>query len=593
MLSDITFQKVSASDFAAGDHFGRAVSLAGDIAVIGAMSDDNNAGASYVFTRASGLWSQHVKLTPAVRSSEARFGRSVSISGNTIAIGAELDPEVSTNAGAAYVFDNVGGVWIEQAKLLPVDLAQGDRFGTSVALSGDYLLVGSPRDDDRGSNSGSAYVFKREISGWEQKAKLTALDGAGNDQFGFCCAMDGEYAVIGAWQDNNNTGAAYVFKRDGESWTQQAKLTASDGAPGDYFGSWWIGISGDYVVAGALEDDDLGTNSGSAYIFYRTGSTWAEQQKLLPADGAAGDEFGSSVAISGEYAVVGGWEGNGGTGAAYIFRREGNVWTETERLAPADLSIGDDFGYACAIDGEDVLVGCDDDVIGGVSCGSAYFVTGYAAPLPNVTAMLYSDNEPIIIPPGGGSFPYTMTFINNTTSVQSVDLWVQLVNPLGTVTTVMGPKHKSLAANMTLEKQRTQTIRATDPAGTYHLVAAAGTYPSSLTDTDTLTFSKLASLTPEADPRRSPNGTSPTVSTAYPNPFNPSTTIHFTLPSANHARLSVVDLVGREVAVLVDGVLPSGEHSAEWKADGASAGVYFSVLRTGGAVSVQKLMLLR
>jgi hypothetical protein len=204
---------------------------------------------------------------------------------------------------------------VQQAKLsgdgsLPgADGAEGDRFSYSVALDGDTVLVGAYRDDV-GANidQGSAYVFTRSDSSWTQQAKLTADDGAASDYFGYSVAIDGDTLLVGAVSDgaiNFNPSSAYVFTRSGNTWTQQAKLVADDGAPNDYFGAS-VALDGNTALVGAY-GDDVGVNGhqGSAYVFTRSGSTWTQQAKLVAGDGAITDRFGFSVTLDGNTALVG------------------------------------------------------------------------------------------------------------------------------------------------------------------------------------------------------------------------------------------------------------------------------------------------
>ncbi|MCH8927549.1 MAG: FG-GAP repeat protein, partial [Candidatus Marinimicrobia bacterium] len=199
---------------------------------------------------------------------------------------------------------------ISEFKITAADGAERDNFGGSVSISGDYAVLGAPFDDDNGLSSGSAYVFKRSGTSWVEEAKITASDGAPDDQFGGSVSISGDsVAVVGAWSDDDKgskSGSAYVFKRAGTSWAQEAKLLPSDGAADDHFG-FLVSISGDYAVVGASSNDDNGPESGSAYVFKRTGTSWAQEAKLLPSDGAAEDHFGASVSISGGYVVVGAW----------------------------------------------------------------------------------------------------------------------------------------------------------------------------------------------------------------------------------------------------------------------------------------------
>ena len=217
----------------------------------------------------------------------------------------------------------------EQAKLTASDAAAGDQFGFSVAISGETAVVGASSV----GSTGSAYVFVLDGGTWVQQAKLTASDAATGDEFGWSVAISGETIVVGARSDTTTaagSGSAYVFVRTGSTWSQQAHLTAGDAGRGDSFGSS-VAISDDTIVAGAPSDDDGGFNSGSAYVFVRTGSTWNQQDKLRASDATAGDRFAGSVAVSGDTAVTGAvqddYQGTL-TGSAYVFVRSGTTWTE-------------------------------------------------------------------------------------------------------------------------------------------------------------------------------------------------------------------------------------------------------------------------
>ena len=260
------------------------------------------------------------KLTASDNAAGDWFGISVSISGDYVAVGAYLDDDNGNESGSAYVFKRSGTSWAQEAKLLPADGAAGDHFGKSVSISGDYAVVGARNDDDNGNESGSAYVFKRIGTSWAQEAKLLPADGAEGDNFGQSVSISGDYAVVGARNDDDNgsdAGSAYIFKRTGTSWAQEAQLFASDGAAGDIFG-FSVSISGDYAVVGALHDDDNGSHSGSAYLFKRTGTSWTEEAKLLASDGAADTHFGV-VSISGGYAAVGAFLNGSDAGSAYLY----------------------------------------------------------------------------------------------------------------------------------------------------------------------------------------------------------------------------------------------------------------------------------
>ena len=277
---------------------------------------------------------------------------------------------------------------ISEFKITASDGAADDNFGWEVSISGDYIVVGAIGDDDNGSSSGSAYVFILNGTSWVQEDKLLASDGVADDLFGRFVSISGDYAVVGApLQDEkgSDAGSAYVFKRNGTSWAQEDKLLASDGAIDDLFGRS-VSIWGDYIVVGALSHDDNGlSNSGTAYVFKRTGTSWAEEDKLLPSDGAADDLFGRSVSIWGDYIVVGALfhddNGLSNSGTAYVFKRTGTSWAEEDKLLPSDGAADDLFGRSVYISGDCIVVGSllDDDT--GSSSGSAYVFCGFTSPV--------------------------------------------------------------------------------------------------------------------------------------------------------------------------------------------------------------------
>ena len=373
--------KLTAPDAAASDYFGKSVAISGDSVVVGAYGNDDagsTSGSAYVFTRSGTTWTEQQKVTASDAAAGDRFGESVAISGDTLLVGAHANDDAGSNSGSAYVFTRIGNTWTEQQKLAGSDTGYDDNFGKSVAISGDTLVVGAYIDDDDGSASGSAYVFTRSSTTWTQKKKLTASDAAAGDYFGESVAISGDTLVVGADRNDDaggSSGSAYVFTRSGTSWTEQQKLTASDAAAGDYFGES-VAISGDRVVVGAYQDDDGGTSSGSAYVFTRSGNTWTQQAKLTAPDAAASDYFGKSVAISGDSVVVGAYgndDAGSTSGSAYVFTRSGTTWTEQQKLTASDAAADDFFGRSVAISGDSVVVGAyKDDDSGATDSGSVY-----------------------------------------------------------------------------------------------------------------------------------------------------------------------------------------------------------------------------
>jgi len=358
---------------------GWSVSLNGDTAIIGAYGYDDSKGAAYVFTRNGTTWTQQAKLLASDGAAGDWFGYSVSLSGDTALIGAYQDDDNGVDSGSAYVFTHTGTTWTQQAKLLASDGAAGDWFGSSVSLSGDTALIGANQDDDNGNWSGSAYVFTRTGTTWTQQAKLLASDGAVWDDFGYSVSLSGDTALIGAFRDNNQTGSAYIFTRTGTTWTQQAKLVASDGAAGDYYFGFSVSLNGDTALIGASRDNNNGDQSGSVYVFTRTGTTWTQQAKLLSPDGATGNLlFGLSVSFAGDTALIGapGWHNNVNfSGLVYVFTRTGTTWTQQAKLLSPDGATGKYFGWSVSLAGDTAFIGAPFDFSKRFFSGSVYVFT--------------------------------------------------------------------------------------------------------------------------------------------------------------------------------------------------------------------------
>ena len=268
--------KLLASDGASTDFFGNSVAISGTIALVGAYRGDGNetnSGSAYIFEQQpDGSWLETAKLLASDGESSDYFGYSVAISETTVLIGAYEDGDNGSNSGSGYIFEQQqDGTWLETAKLTASDGASNDRLGYSVANSGTTALVGACYDDDNGLNSGSAYIFEQQQDGsWLETAKLLASDGESNDWFGWSVAISGTIDLVGAYGDDDNgsySGSAYIFKQQQDSsWLETAKLLAADGESTDYFG-YSVAISGTTALVGAYADDDNGGNSGSASIF--------------------------------------------------------------------------------------------------------------------------------------------------------------------------------------------------------------------------------------------------------------------------------------------------------------------------------------
>jgi hypothetical protein len=428
---------LKASNSEAQDYFGLSVAVSGDTVVIGAPGEDSTAtgvngnhsdnsaiepGAVYVFVRQGGVWEQQAYLKASNTGAGDGFGIHVTISGDTIVVGViwEASNAIGVNgdetdnsevgSGAAYVFVRTGTTWTQQAYLKASNTEADDQFGHSVAVSGDTVVIGAPYEDSNATGvngnqsdesatwAGAAYVFVRSGTNWTQQAYLKGAKTEAEDRFGWEVAVSGNTVVVGAPveasdatgvngnQNDNSTsasGAAYVFVRNGSTWTQQAYLKASNTGANDLFGGS-VSVSGDTVVVGANNEDSNATgvsgnqndnsaaNSGAAYVFVRDGTTWSQQAFLKASNTGAGDRFASTVAVSGEAVMVGvpaeagnatGVNGDQSdnsapkSGAAYVFVRSGTSWTQQAYLKASNTGADDVFGNTVAVSGDTFVAG--------------------------------------------------------------------------------------------------------------------------------------------------------------------------------------------------------------------------------------------
>ena len=330
-------------------------------------------------------YSQRQKITSDPRGVGAQFGNAVAVDGSTMVVAAQFDGTTASQAGAAFVFVFNGATWTQQARLLANDGAVADKFGTSVAISGDTIVVGAFNADAPLSNSGAAYVFVRNGTAWTQQQKLTANDATADDQFGFAVAINGDVIAVGAnhadFPGNSEAGAVYRYNRIGTAWTQVQRLNPM--APvilGDHFGNS-LATSGSRLVVGAEGDDTPQTGAGAVYVYADNGSSYGFEQKLTIPDGSNGDQFGFSVGIDGSTIVGGAKEdttipGQVGIGAAYVFVFSGSTWSLQQKLQASDGLAFDRFGYSVAVRGDTVAVGArEDDTAAGPDTGSEYVFT--------------------------------------------------------------------------------------------------------------------------------------------------------------------------------------------------------------------------
>ena len=341
--------KLTASDAAEGDWFGRSVAISGNTAIVAAFNDDDGgdlSGSAYLFNTTTG--EELFKLTASDADEGDNFGCSVAISGNTAIVGAWANDDAGyrSNSGSAYLFNITTGEELFKLTASDASARDNDQFGCSVGISGNTAIIGAHRQSSLGQYSGAAYLF--DVTSGEELYKLTASDTGGGDRFGCSVAVSGNTAIVGAFANDDHSGSAYLFDvTTGEEYPH--KLTASDAAVSDYFGDS-VAISGNTAIVGAHGNDDGGNHSGSAYLFNIT--TGEELFKLTASDAAASDAFSNhSVGISGNTAIVGAF----GSRSAYLF----NITTGEElfKLTASDAAASRSFGYSVGISGNTAIVG--------------------------------------------------------------------------------------------------------------------------------------------------------------------------------------------------------------------------------------------
>ncbi|HEV7489162.1 MAG TPA: FG-GAP repeat protein, partial [Rhodanobacteraceae bacterium] len=325
-------------DGAQGDFFGWSVAIDGPTALVGAYGVTSNGqeqqGAVYVFTQSNGIWTQTATLTANDGHAFDIFGSEVSISGTVAAIGAY---QYNHSHGVVYVFTGSGSSWTQKAELVADDGAANDCLGWSVAVANGTVLAGAPFAIVDGLQRGAVYSFAPIGGVWAQTQKVTASDGALGDFFGDAVAMDGSIAVIGAdsvtVNGNQVQGAAYVFDSSASTWTQKIKLTSDDGAAFDNFGRS-VAVSGSTVWVGTPYAVVNGNAfQGAVYVYEGSGADWGQTQKLTAGDGAANDFFGWSVAVSGTNAMVGANSYNDNNpGEIYAFNKSASGWSQTQQF---------------------------------------------------------------------------------------------------------------------------------------------------------------------------------------------------------------------------------------------------------------------
>ncbi len=453
---------VKPADTTASLGFGRAVAISGDTV---AVSATGFVAAIYIFVRNGTTWSQQgYDFTTVNPYWTYRFGDVLALSGDTLVVGDSGESNsasgvngnqqnggYSSYSGAAYIFTRSGTTWSQQAYLKASNRDADDHFGIGVAISGDTMVVGAPDEDsaavgvngDQASNgrqnSGAAYVFTRSGTTWTQQAYLKASNPTDWGEFGVRVAISGDTILVGA------TGSAYVFTRSGSTWTQQAQLKASNAATSGYFG-YSLALDGNTAVVGAYgeksnatgvngnQTNENASGAGAAYVFTRSGTTWTQEAYLKASNTGVDDNFGASVAVSGDKVLVGtsqedsasaGLDGDqasnaaAGSGAAYLFTRKGTTWTQQSYIKASNTAAGDGFGGAVALSGDTVVAGAqgEDSHAAGINgnqadedsadSGAVYIITPPKTAIRTIPPM--ADNVT-----GGGTQSFPVMLINGS-----------------------------------------------------------------------------------------------------------------------------------------------------------------------------------
>lgn len=403
---------------------GRAVAVDGDTALVSSpfanVGANDGAGAVYVYVRSGGAWTQQAVLAATVAEPFSGFGSAVALDGDTAVVGAPSAAGVVDFAGAVYVFVRSGTTWTQQARLVAADGESFSDFARQLAVDGDTVVVGAPSMFLGNMNVvGAAYVFARSGGTWTQQQKLLASDGGEFDSFGNAVAIEGDRVVIAAHQADVGSalfaGAAYAFERSGGTWTQTQKITPDIPTEDDTFGSS-VALDGDTVVIGARQPpllDDGG--NGRAFVFVDDGTSWTQQAELVAADPAIGDEFGAAVGIAGDQIVVSA-PFNGATpgvdlevGAVYVFQRAMGVWSQQSRIRAVAGRQGEHMGDRIDLSGVTAIVGASEATVGDNAFqGKAYIFT---LGLPQLqVAPLAMDFGAVAV--GASSAPQTLTVRN-------------------------------------------------------------------------------------------------------------------------------------------------------------------------------------
>jgi len=371
--------KITACDAAASDYFGHSTDVYEEWAVVGATRDDfygNDSGSAHVYKLGVNGWELSQKLIPSIGEATDYFGRTVAIYDNTILVSATRNSLIGYQTGAVFVFEFNGEYWEETQVLAPSDLIANEHFGIALDLNGNNLVVGA-YDDDNGNASGSVRVYEKVSGTWQLSTKIISSDGSSGDRFGSSVAISEDgIIVVGAGYDDDtagNSGSAYIYNKSGSDWNEQ-KIVAFDANYNDYFG-YDVAIDSNIVIVGAYYDTDTYSRQGSVYFFTEVGGVWQEDGKIYAPNPNSNDNFGISVDIDYEYIIVGASESDSlfsNAGITYIYGMDDSNWQHINTIVASDGDYGDKFGYSVGISDYRAIVSSIHNDAVDTNSGAAY-----------------------------------------------------------------------------------------------------------------------------------------------------------------------------------------------------------------------------
>jgi len=386
--------KITPDDPELYDEFGRAVDVSGNFLIVGAPEDDDmgtRSGSAYIFKWETDTWIQDTKLVAPDGVGNAQFGYAVSIYGDHALVGAFRDNANGNQAGAAYIWRNIAGTWQYIQKLTPTVPEPNSEFGNDVSIYGDNAVIGAHFSEHLGSSVGAAYVFEMNGSSWSQTAKLVEDQLETSAKYGCSVDIAGNNVLIGAKMDDvaqTNAGAAYMYYHDGTNWNLQQVITASTMNTNDNFGvdvSLWQ----NWAMIGASAADGTAPDTGAAYMFYFDGTNWVQKQQLSPEPPSPDQSYGWSVAVSEGNAIAGApWystESITSVGKAYLYTLVGSDWVFNTGVTADDMSVNAQLGMSVAVQSEHAYAGAHGALHSGIYSGAVYWYSDFVATVPTPT----------------------------------------------------------------------------------------------------------------------------------------------------------------------------------------------------------------